>query len=51
MERNAAPRAWFVAMPPGGLGAPPYGHYDPCARSSLNGPGKNPPGYASAARG
>ena len=22
---------------PGGLGAPPYGQYDPCARSSLNG--------------
>jgi hypothetical protein len=51
MGRNAALRAWFVTMPPGGFGAPPYGHYDPCARSSLNGPGKNPPGYASAARG
>ncbi len=24
---------------PGGLGAPPYGHYDPCAGSLLDGPG------------
>ena len=30
-------RAGFVTPLPGGLGAPPYGHYDPCARSSLNG--------------
>jgi len=44
MERNAALRAWFVTTSPGGLGAPPYGHYDPCARSSLNGPDAVRPG-------
>ena len=31
----------FVPAAPGGLGAPPYGYYGPCARSSLDGPGTN----------
>ena len=26
----------FVSRTPGGLGAPPHGHNDPCARSSLD---------------
>ena len=30
-------RAGFVTPLPGGLGAPPYGHYDPCAGSLLDG--------------
>ena len=28
-------RAWLVTTHSGGSGAPPYGHYEPCARSSL----------------
>ena len=28
-------RAWFAATHPGGSGAPPAGHYEPAARSSL----------------
>lgn len=38
MEQDAAPaRLASSAGLPGCLGAPPYGHYDPCARSSLDG--------------
>jgi hypothetical protein len=40
MEQDAAPAGpASSAGLSGGLGAPPYGHYDPCARSSLNGRG------------
>jgi len=38
MERGAAPAgAASSAALPGGPGTPLYGHYDPCARSSLYG--------------
>jgi hypothetical protein len=30
------PRAGFVTPHSGGPGTPPYGHYEPCARSSLD---------------
>jgi hypothetical protein len=43
----------LVSRLPGGLGAPPYGHYDPCAGSQLDGRSE-PKGsirFASAARG
>ena len=30
---------WGYDPLPGGFGAPPWGHYDPCARSSLEGSG------------
>src|SRR5438105_2756072 len=36
------PRAGFVTPHSGGPGTPPYGHYEPCARSSLNGPAATP---------
>ena len=29
-------RAWFAATLPGGLGTPPYRHYDRCAGSLLD---------------
>jgi len=36
--RDAAPAgSASSAGLPGGLGAPPYGHYDPCAGSLLDG--------------
>ena len=41
-------RAGLVTSLPGGFGAPPYGHYDPCARSSLYGLG--PVGSGTQAR-
>ena len=44
-------RAGLVTPFPGGLGAPPYRHYDRCARSSLDGAGRKCLAYASAARG
>src|SRR2546423_11864758 len=37
MGQDAAPAGSVVSRTLGGLGTPPYGHYDPCARSSLNG--------------
>src|SRR5437588_5907020 len=36
MEQDAAPAGSVVSRTLGGLGTPPYGHYDPCARSSLD---------------
>src|SRR5207302_1779809 len=49
------PRAGFVTPHSGGSGTPPYGHYEPCARSSLNGLRKSRKclirSHASAARG
>jgi hypothetical protein len=35
----------------GGLGTPPYGHYDPCAGSQLDGRSKVRPGSQASARG
>src|SRR2546423_5839451 len=36
MEQDAAPAGSVVSRTLGGLGTPPYGHYDPCARRSLD---------------
>ena len=41
-------RAWFAATHSGGFGNPSWGHYDPCARSSLT--ARFITGHASAGR-
>jgi hypothetical protein len=52
MERGAAPAGMRSSRRlPGGLGTPLYGHYDPCARSSLNGLPPVRGRYANAVRG
>jgi hypothetical protein len=52
MERGAAPAGMRSSRRlPGGFGTPLYGHYDPCARSSLNGLPPVRGRYANAVRG
>ena len=37
VEQDAVPReSGLTSRRPGGLGTPPYGHYDPCAGSLLD---------------